>query len=1229
MRFLLCATVCLCLLAGPALVRAQAPAVPKLDTDLGLTVTTIHYFQSERAESSDTRYSGAIHLILDGDRTIPVDSQDLSAIVQLIKNNLPDGWDAVLGTDKKQFTITPKGVLQHSFALLVDASLYADAPLYDEKTRTPFMLSSKYYGSAFAQTPQFVQIRTSIDGPPIELHNQSWIFRSIPGYKPVITLTKQEPDCTAIDGALNSFSTSCKKQLLLARNDRQERIDVVMWVADSGLRINPAAIGASLGFSVNGSLPIDPQNGPFLISIDYPDLWHIDWWLPPKGCRLYNYNSEEHDKLELYEPNPSIPSPRNNYIIVSNAKVFDTGLLQQMLNSTASQLAAISGFNSASITGAFGNFQGVARDTSYLSAQVTTTPLPTIATSNASGLTGTLQTVNGSANPSQTSTTVTLQCPNGSLPTLGSGSTEGCAVPTPPSGVTITVPPTSTGTITTNGTTTPGNTTQQTTGSQTTQQNSITSTTNGVAGTVPTAPTATPFSPPTNVGVSSADILTEQVELNAQITNLRLLLQGALSDQYVIRHSRPVATRKQSTLGFTITLDPPRQFRHAVAEVRVLIVPEPGPDGVSIVNLLPAEKTYNVAKITSHQDAFGAGVAVAPISVGAAAGRSKDRLYLVKDTDTLALQYPPPIPTLQPMKRPLPQYAHDKYKGSVDLIGWGELGDCNIGGRIGTNATLFGWQFRPVLGEEYVRGGQRQVFAQLAMPPNLTTQSTPFNMFIQTRWRAYDPKRQVVGATYTSSCNLIQDLSGVADIPTISVKDVDMVDLGGGILKLTNHGQFTTPSLSVLAGSTNIVPLASDGETLQLFGKASDLLAADKLEILGPSGTMTAFGKRSKKEGCGFDAAALSAVPYPDGNSRMTLTLTIGKEYLPEIEDGERKIAADGLPMPLVLIGSQVYGLRETPFQECVGESCRCKPDSAEEDSDKNGDKKKTDGAKKGSLVCTYKFVAPTTDVRNAQSFLVKDLRWEDMSRKGTTDFFPLFSALTATSSPADTTCPDKNSTPPAKPCPDPAPAKSATLMVSGFDFDKLKDRPVKDKGKSVPATDTDCIASPNDPCLKVIVGDDDKNVPKFTPVTRNLATLVLPQGVPKGAKTARFLLTGEPLSNLGEYNVEWDLALPKPDKTVDVTATPATLRVSDSRAVVFEGDQIANVDKTTVRFYGDTLQTLVADFLDPNDKKKLTVYVTTAVTKTPGHKELSVDIPPAKPGGTKKTIQLPIDVYK
>ena len=131
-------------------------------------------------------------------------------------------------------------------------------------------------------------------------------------------------------------------------------------------------------------------------------------------------------------------------------------------------------------------------------------------------------------------------------------------------------------------------------------------------------------------------------------------------------------------------------------------------------------------------------MSVAPVSVGVNAGKSKDRLYLAKDTDTLALQYVPPVPltsskSLKEISRPFPQHAHDTYKGLVDLMGANELADCGNPGEkgepgsepgqeliIGTNTTVFGWQFRPVLGEEYVRGGQRQVFAQLALPPRET-----------------------------------------------------------------------------------------------------------------------------------------------------------------------------------------------------------------------------------------------------------------------------------------------------------------------------------------------------------------------------------------------------------------------------------------------------------------------------------------------------------------------------
>jgi hypothetical protein len=51
----------------------------------------------------------------------------------------------------------------------------------------------------------------------------------------------------------------------------------------------------------------------------------------------------------------------------------------------------------------------------------------------------------------------------------------------------------------------------------------------------------------------------------------------------------------------------------------------------------------------------------------------------------------------------------------------------------------------------------------------------------------------------------------------------------------------------------------------------------------------------------------------------------------------------------------------------------------------------------------------------------------------------------------------------------------------------------------------------------------------------------------------------------------------------------------------------------------------LSADPSTPN-AMILTVYVTTAITKTPGHKELTVNIKGSSP---TQTLQLPIDVFK
>jgi hypothetical protein len=111
-------------------------------------------------------------------------------------------------------------------------------------------------------------------------------------------------------------------------------------------------------------------------------------------------------------------------------------------------------------------------------------------------------------------------------------------------------------------------------------------------------------------------------------------------------------------------------------------------------------------------------------------------------------------------------------------------------------------------------------------------------------------------------------------------------------------------------------------------------------------------------------------------------------------------------------------------------------------------------------------------------------------------------------------------------------------------------------------------------PCLNIVVGSgpqaesggkpkakkDEKPEsqpikPKFTAIARNLATLEVDQGSLASSKVIRFQLDGqEKPGEIGEYRVEWDLPVPKSDKAASITATPAFLRVSDSRASPSKG---------------------------------------------------------------------------
>uniref|UniRef100_Q01YV0 IPT/TIG domain-containing protein n=1 Tax=Solibacter usitatus (strain Ellin6076) TaxID=234267 RepID=Q01YV0_SOLUE len=246
------------------------------------------------------------------------------------------------------------------------------------------------------------------------------------------------------------------------------------------------------------------------------------------------------------------------------------------------------------------------------------------------------------------------------------------------------------------------------------------SSTTAVTPTIPGTPATTGFTLPSAFSPSATDLLNEQTQLNAQITNLQLLLEGALSDQFVPGKSLP---KQRVTFGFPISINVPMgyQYQHAVAEVEISVCGPniTGTDTPSIVALLPQAKTYNVASIVNKSTALSGGAIAGIMNFGGSFLHGHQTYYLVQDQDTIALQRP----------------SHH---------------DCRLPGDKSYDARTFAWQFKPVLGQPVVRDGLRQTFVQIAFPqrPNNPDQQGACGDYISidTVWRAYDPKTGRVAA---------------------------------------------------------------------------------------------------------------------------------------------------------------------------------------------------------------------------------------------------------------------------------------------------------------------------------------------------------------------------------------------------------------------------------------------------------------------------------------------------
>jgi len=221
-----------------------------------------------------------------------------------------------------------------------------------------------------------------------------------------------------------------------------------------------------------------------------------------------------------------------------------------------------------------------------------------------------------------------------------------------------------------------------------------------------TTPAFQGFNP--TYGSSASDLLSDQMNLTYQILSLRMILERALSDRlYPPDAHGDNQTRLQTVLGFNVTIDPPRTANDAVAVVEITLTSKED-NPLSLVALMPQEKTYNAAALSSKSNAFGGSAAVSALQVGFSARKRSQIFYLYRDNDTL---------------------SYERMTGDPNKI-------------------VFGWMFRPVLGRRSVSPGLRQLFAILALPNNDCTKDE-FNTFgdactahltttVRTYWKKYD-----------------------------------------------------------------------------------------------------------------------------------------------------------------------------------------------------------------------------------------------------------------------------------------------------------------------------------------------------------------------------------------------------------------------------------------------------------------------------------------------------------
>lgn len=462
--------------------------------------------------------------------------------------------------------------------------------------------------------------------------------------------------------------------------------------------------------------------------------------------------------------------------------------------------------------------------------------------------------------------------------------------PNLPSTVTTANGPTSTVAATTG--TSPASTTTTTAPNQ-----SVASTSPTATSPIPASPTDTAYALPMTFSGSATDVLNEELQLTYEIANLQLLLEGSLSDRFV-KGTRTV--KRRTTVGFSVNFSPGKKYKNAIAVVEVEVkrpekntLDEKDPEPPAITALLPQEKTYNVAAIKDRTTSIGAGIVTSVVSGGASWTGGRKTFYVVQDQDTVALRQPASDPK--------------------------------------TDAA-FSWQFRPVLGEPFVRTGMRQTFVQLALAVN-NFAGCFGTVLVRTYWRKYDQKNGIVKDVIADSIRE-QDVTPIPvfdlgpTIGTLGYEDLGngqvQVAIGGSFLSGTyirignNYYREGTPGFTSETTQIRFIASAADIAVQQAYivsrdgaeVRILDPSDAEYREKLSTSCEAEPVQEQNKDQGWTNPAKlAAQVVSFDDSN----VVLEVKGTGIPNTDTDPK------LDSYYLLVGNRLLGLRDSQFERSIG----------------------------------------------------------------------------------------------------------------------------------------------------------------------------------------------------------------------------------------------------------------------------------------------------------------------